>query len=88
MAQHFFSTEERTFLVKEVLKADSMFTERVKEKFAEKFPASKMPDRKTVYSLSNKFDDTVVFVNKVSFVYLVSFFSYILAFLRLIISIM
>ena len=34
-----------------------MFTERVKEKFAEKFPASKMPDRKTVYRLLNKFDD-------------------------------
>ena len=34
-----------------------MFTERVKEKFAEKFPASKMPDRKTIYRLLNKFDD-------------------------------
>jgi hypothetical protein len=50
MTQLFFSTEERTLLIQEVLKADSMFTERVKEKFAEKFLASKMPDRKTVYS--------------------------------------
>ena len=52
------STEERIFLIEHVFRANGEYTEAVKEKFAEKFPATALPHRNAVRALVNKFRET------------------------------
>ena len=52
------STEERSFLIEHVFRAKGEYTETVKEKFAERFPATTVPQRNAVRPLINKFRDT------------------------------
>ena len=49
------SVEERIFLVEYVFRANGEYTDEVKKKFLERFPATDLPHRTTVRNLIDKF---------------------------------
>ena len=58
MADFKFSIEERTFLVERLLGNNKRYTEAIKNEFAIRFPASKIPNRKRAHMFLCRFLDT------------------------------
>jgi hypothetical protein len=52
------TTEERVFLVEQVLCNGDKHTENVQQKFAQRFPDAKVPHRNSVRNVINKFRET------------------------------
>jgi hypothetical protein len=52
------SIEARVFLAEQVFHCGGEYTEEVKQQFAEMYPESHVPHRKTVWQLIGKFRET------------------------------
>ena len=58
MATRRFTIPERAFLFEEIAKNKGRYTAFVKQQFQARFPQNRLPHRKTVAELVNRFRDT------------------------------